>query len=395
MSSRYDKAIKAFKFMENQEKSGQCFKLEDLSRDTGWKISTIKTYINKQWRDFVRYEQDNLYSTNGLLTISQEIFIKIHSQKLKYRTHLYEENESLLIKSRQFALLAVYVYNSPYSEFRTYGFIVNIIIAWTALFHAIFQKDGKDFFYKNHDGSYQIINNDKRAWELSMCLDTFWNGVENPIKSNLKFLIGLRNRIEHRDLPLIDLKTAGHCQACANNFEKMLGGKFGDEYSLNKNITLAIQLSRSHEQKKALKDIQQTYFDPIFKFMDDFESQLPVDFLESPEYRVSYFLTPKITSKRTSADLSIEFSDSEVDAKGERQTIFLKEREKEKFKPKQIVQIMSEEGYKKFSIHYHTKLWKSKKAKNSNYGVKLSDGSWYWYANWVDVVREYCKNNQF
>ncbi|MBK4561838.1 DUF3644 domain-containing protein, partial [Enterobacter hormaechei] len=47
-----------------------------------------------------------------------------------------------LKKAREFALLAVATYNNPFTEFKTHGFIVNITIAFTALFHAIYAKKG-------------------------------------------------------------------------------------------------------------------------------------------------------------------------------------------------------------------------------------------------------------
>ena len=74
----------------------------------------------------------------------------------------------------------------------------------------------------------------------------------------------------------------------------------------------------------------------------------------------------------------------------------LKVVEKAKFLPSDIVKMMKDEGYSKFSMHYHTQLWKAKDAKNKkyNYGVKISK-QWYWYENWIDVVRDYCQKNDF
>ena len=28
-----------------------------------------------------------------------------------------------------------------------------------------------------------------------------------------------------------------------------------------------------------------------------------------------------------------------------------------------------------------------------NYGVLVSNKNWYWYENWVEEVKKYCKNN--
>ncbi|MEX1014001.1 MAG: DUF3644 domain-containing protein [Candidatus Paceibacterota bacterium] len=45
-----------------------------------------------------------------------------------------------LQKARDSALLAVEMYNKPSIKFKTGGYVVMMIIAWTALFHAIFFK---------------------------------------------------------------------------------------------------------------------------------------------------------------------------------------------------------------------------------------------------------------
>ena len=43
-----------------------------------------------------------------------------------------------LEKSRDSALLAVETYNKPAIKFKSGGYIVLMVISWTALFHAIF-----------------------------------------------------------------------------------------------------------------------------------------------------------------------------------------------------------------------------------------------------------------
>ena len=58
-----------------------------------------------------------------------------------------------------------------------------------------------------------MIDGEEKSWELSECCDEYWPGVEAAEKFNLKFLIGLRNKIEHRSLPAIDLAVSGECQS--------------------------------------------------------------------------------------------------------------------------------------------------------------------------------------
>lgn len=54
---------------------------------------------------------------------------------------------------------------------------------------------------------------------------------------------------------------------------------------------------------------------------------------------------------------------------------------------------MQREGFPRFRMHEHTRLWKEKKAKDASkgFGVEVA-GQWYWYENWVDFVRTHCKN---
>ncbi len=72
----------------------------------------------------------------------------------------------------------------------------------------------------------------------------------------------------------------------------------------------------------------------------------------------------------------------------------LKEVERPKRLPSEIVKLMHEDGYSRFNVYHHTQLWKELKSKNSGkgYGVKIAT-AWYWYDRWVDIVRQHCQEN--
>lgn len=107
-----------------------------------------------------------------------------------------DEWRSQLVKAQESALLAVEIYNKPLVTFKTANFVVLMIIAWTALMHAIFAKLGVPFFHKDTNGKKFIeIDGDKKAWELSTCLAKFFGGTDTAIVKNLEFFIGLRNKI--------------------------------------------------------------------------------------------------------------------------------------------------------------------------------------------------------
>lgn len=107
---------------------------------------------------------------------------------------------------------------------------------------------------------------------------------------------------------------------------------------------------------------------------------------------------PVVTSKLAQADEVIEFVSSTSDLGQEigrtYTQIALKEVERPKHLPGEIVQLMRVEGYSSFTMHKHTQLWKMLDAKNpgKGFGVMVA-GTWYWYDRWVDTVRRHCAEN--
>ena len=61
----------------------------------------------------------------------------------------------------------------------------------------------------------------------------------------------------------------------------------------------------------------------------------------------------------------IEFvkSDSPLAEAVNKDYVVIKETEKKKYLPTQVVNLMKSEGYAGFSVHYHTQLWQSLDAK--------------------------------
>jgi hypothetical protein len=75
--------------------------------------------------------------------------------------------------------------------------------------------------------------------------------------------------------------------------------------------------------------------------------------------------------------------------------VLLKEVEKPKYRPNQIVLLMRAEGYPRFNVTRHTELWQTLEAKDpgKGFGVKMLDGTWYWYESWLNRVRAHCEEN--
>lgn len=128
-------------------------------------------------------------------------------------------------------------------------------MAWTRLFHAHFNSTiGDKFYYKKKNGHYDVVDGDRKAWELATCIKKYAT-LEKGIESNLTFFIKLRNKIEHRHIEKREVDTLifGECQALLYNYETYLIKFFGNTYSINEALVYSLQFSqiRTTQQEKA------------------------------------------------------------------------------------------------------------------------------------------------
>ena len=131
----------------------------------------------------------------------------------------------------------------------------------------------------------------------------------------------------------------------------------------------------------------------VKNFVVDFEDVLSADSLKSPRYAYRVLFVPITANRKGQADQVVEFikSDSPLAVDAEKTYAILKETEKRKFLPKEIVTLMRGKGYSMFNITKHTEIWKAHDAKNPSrgYGALVSK-TWYWYENWVKIIEDYC-----
>jgi hypothetical protein len=219
--------------------------------------------------------------------------------------------KSLVKKSRESASLAVNVYNNPAAIFKTSGFIVLMNIAWTSLFHAIFERDKTRYFYKDPKDRrrYIRIDGEPKTWELSKCSSEYFKDGNNATYQNIQFFVGIRNKIEHRFVPQIDPLIFGECQSYLINFEEMLVKEFGAKYALADSLFFALQYSRikTEEQIKAVRSVQSRHFREVKDYVDSFRRNLDTSILSNPSYSFRVFLIPKPANRLKTADAAVEF----------------------------------------------------------------------------------------
>lgn len=307
----------------------------------------------------------------------------------------------LLKKAREAMLAAVQIYNNPQITFKTETFITLSIIAWTYLFHAYYKKNKIDYRYISSNGKRKSYLKTKygafRYWELKSCIEHEDSPIDNETKANLSFLIGIRNEIEHQMTNKIDEYLSAKLQACAINFDYYICKLFGETFNISNALSLNIQFSPLLPEQKDILLNNEHLTSNVRNFISSFEDILPLETLTNSHYAYRILFTAVNVNRKGQADRVIEFikSDSVIGEQIEKSYAILKETEKKKFLPKEIVDIMIAKGYTNFSVYKHTKLWQLKDAKNNkyNYGVLVSK-TWYWYQKWVDEVEKYCKENE-
>jgi hypothetical protein len=358
-----------YRFFVQQEQAGTTFTSEQIAAVTAWKDRTIKTYLNKKLRQLVHRGSAGL-RVSGITAFTEDEFVRLMSQNDEVsadpkRPTLAPVVEALVRKARESALLALHVYNSPSTVFRTEGFTVLMVIAWTSLFHAIFEKRQVDYFYMEADGlTAKVIDGDKKAWELATCMKRLWAEADHAVRRNLDFFIRLRNRIEHRYVPAIDPHVAGECQALLLNFDELLVSEFGNYFAIRDSISVPLQTSsvRTAAQSEALRKLQAKHFDDVKDFIDMYRDGLPPSVYENQQYSFRVFLVPKTGNHRSSSDVAVEFiklSDNPEEMKAvEKQIVAIKEKQvpvvnADLLKAKEVAKEVAGQLGKPFNLTHH------------------------------------------
>ena len=197
------------------------------------------------------------------------------------------KTRSILNSSIDSALLAVEIYNKPRTTFRSEGFITMMIIAWTRLFHAYFNTSiGDRYYYKKKSNRYDLVDGEKKAWELATCIKEYGELCE-ATRRNLDFFIKLRNKIEHRHIEKREVDTLifGECQSLLYNYESQLIYFFGADYSINEALVYSLQFSqiRTKQQEKASKSALSKDLIDIISFVHKYRNTLEDDVFNAKE----------------------------------------------------------------------------------------------------------------
>lgn len=305
----------------------------------------------------------------------------------------------LLTKSREAALAAVQIFNSPLITFKAEIFIVLMNIAWTYLLHAYYRQKRIEYRYFEKKSKRRVFDKTKagakKYWELERCLNDSNSPLDKDTTNNLRFLIGVRHEIEHQMTSRLDSSFSAKFQACCLNYNEYVKKLFGDKHGIDKHLAFSLQFSSiSREQMTAVP--LSAMPSHIKTFVEGFEGSLSEPEFNSPHYAYRVLFVAKTANRKGQADEVIEFvkADSTLAADVNRAYTVIRETERPKHLPRGIVNLMKQEGYSRFNMSDHTTLWREADAKapGKGFGVQV-ENSWYWYDNWLEFVRGHCESN--
>lgn len=274
-------------------------------------------------------------------------------------TGLSLRGDELLIKAREGMIAAVHTFNSAGLTFRAELFIVTAVIAWTYLLHAWFKREGIHYRYtRTEKGEKVVIKTPSGAdkyWELAQCLKHTRCPVEQGAKDNLAFLLDLRHEIEHRSTNRIDDTISAKLQACCINFNDAIKSLFGAQYALERRLPIALQFVTFSPDQRALLKKASGLPRHVETMMDEFERNLTPEQQADPRFAYRVFMIHKTANRAPGADLAVELVPPGSDV-AEKFNLALKEVEKRKYLPSEIVSAIQAEGWDRFTMDSHTKL---------------------------------------
>jgi hypothetical protein len=316
---------RAYDFLKQMQEEGTTFTREDLQNASQWKATTTKSNLSKKLNSVVERDGENYRAVNLDIT-DEATFARMCSQNSSYaddpfRPRFSEQSERLIVKSRDAALAAVQAYNNPIATFRTETYIVLMVISFTALFHAVFERDQVDYREYKPDGSIRKVG----------VYDALIDAAEGFVKfrdlysakyvrlnleaarQNLNWIMNARHIIEHRGSQDVDDLMGSECQSLLLNYEEILVAEFGAYHAINCSLCFPLLLSsrRSPKLLEAIRRRQGADYELVKNRLVTLRSQLPDDIVGDPAFRFPIFLIPVIGRNRRTADKTVEVFDPE------------------------------------------------------------------------------------
>lgn len=263
----------------------------------------------------------------------------------------------MLQASKAEALFAVDAYNRAGERRSLEAFVVHMHLAWLYLLHAMMTDAGVDYRDRQKDGRRFVkVDGEPKTWELARCMRWKWPSNRDPVRKNIEFFIGLRNKIEHRYQDAVALAVAGHAQAHILNYEDAVVDAFGVGEGLSDRLRFPVFLSSLTPQgMEVTKRLRARMPARTVRYLDEFHDDLEPETAEDQRFEFRIHLIPQV-GPRSSADMAIKFIHwDDLDAKqqkalaavGKAGVVAVRVKEKpvrnlDLYRPKEVVRLVRE-----------------------------------------------------
>lgn len=313
-------------------------------------------------------------------------FFRIRRSSHDPKTGLNLIDNERLIRAREAMILAVQVFNSAGLNFKTEVFAVLANIAWTYLLHEYYGR-------KNEE----ITGDDGRSILLSQMIKKNDCPLSAGIRKNLNSMKMIRDDVEHQLLGKSDIRWLPIFQACCLNFDKAICQMFGNELSLQHELSFALQFAKPTIDELA---IVQEYAVPAN--IEALDARLREGMTEEDladleyQFRVVYTLDSASKSKA-----HIQFLHPGSEQAEQVRNVLVKYKtadELHPFKPKQVIKLVVDRSKLSFTSNNHTQAWHLHKVRPKK-GAKQPDqtnkdfciyhaahGDYTYSEKWVDFL---------
>ena len=199
------------------------------------------------------------------------------------------------------------LYNRVGNERRLEAYIVHMTMAWLKALQARWERDGKDLYVRDERGWRQRGQHGEFIMQpLSRMLRSEFTD-NDPVRKNIEFFLGLRNRIEHRYDSDTALLVTGKTEALMLNYERYLTTTFDANEGLAGELRFPIFISSiTGDAVAAVKEVRKRVPLSVKTYIERFDADLDRDLAEDARYEFRITLIPQ-TGARTAADTAITF----------------------------------------------------------------------------------------
>lgn len=215
--------------------------------------------------------------------------------------------------SRSEALLAVKLFNDPTDDRPFEHFIVHMQMAYLYLMFADASKRGFEVRLpdKKFEGRFQKTDGEFKTKSLALLVAELHPDAK-PLRNNIDFFIGLRNKIEHRAPLSKDASDyfpeiiAGQIQAYLVNYERLLTEVGGLEFSLAQKLRFPLFVGGFTENaKEHLANLTKALPGELRRYVANFNRSLPEEIAADPRYSLT--LDVSLTKKQRNGHLNLNF----------------------------------------------------------------------------------------